>query len=104
MLLKSKLGTRFGNQFGMILLPVHYHKSGADPLQYARRAKAMIDTKKQSAEALFSYKIGDFIVSYFGPKVKCFYQGVFEECSLCFCDSVNSFSPVSIFNSYIGIV
>ncbi|KAL3515293.1 hypothetical protein ACH5RR_022195 [Cinchona calisaya] len=70
-LLSNKMGTRFGNQFGMILLPVYYHKSGADPLQFVRRAKAMIDKKKQSLEALFSYKIGDFVMSYFGPKLAC---------------------------------
>ncbi|XP_027112524.1 O-acyltransferase WSD1-like [Coffea eugenioides] len=68
-LLDSKSGTRFGNQFGMLLLPVYYHKGGSDPLQFVRRAKAMIDKKKLSLEALFSYKIGYFVMSCFGAKL-----------------------------------
>ncbi|XP_062177559.1 wax ester synthase/diacylglycerol acyltransferase 11-like [Alnus glutinosa] len=67
-LMKDKSGSRWGNKFGMILLPVYYHKSGSDPLQYLKRAKAMIDQKKQSLEAHFSYKIGYFVMSYLGSK------------------------------------
>lgn len=68
-LMNSKSGARWGNKFGMLLLPVYYHKGGSDPLQYVRRAKAMIDKKKLSLEGPCSYKIGDIIMSYFGPKV-----------------------------------
>ncbi|KAF5745612.1 O-acyltransferase WSD1-like [Tripterygium wilfordii] len=69
-LMKNNSGTRWGNKFGMILLPVYYHKSGEDPLSYLKRAKSMIDRKKQSVEAHFSYKIGDLVMSLFGAKVK----------------------------------
>jgi hypothetical protein len=68
-LMKDKSGSRWGNKFGMILLPVYYHKSGSDPLQYLKRAKVMIDQKKQSLEAHFSYKIGYFVMSSLGSKV-----------------------------------
>ncbi|CAI9101899.1 OLC1v1000053C1 [Oldenlandia corymbosa var. corymbosa] len=70
-LMDEKSKTRFGNQFGMLLLPVYYHKNESDPLQFVRRAKQMIDKKKLSLEALFSYKIGDFVMSNFGPKLAC---------------------------------
>ncbi|KAK4378447.1 hypothetical protein RND71_000309 [Anisodus tanguticus] len=63
-LMNSKSGARWGNKFGMLLLPVYYHKGGSDPLQYVRRAKAMIDKKKLSLEGPCSYKIGDFIMSF----------------------------------------
>lgn len=66
----SNPGVRFGNQFGMLLLPVYYHKEAGNVLQFVNRAKAMIDKKKQSLEAPFSYKIGNFVMSWFGPKVK----------------------------------
>lgn len=69
-LMRSKSGARWGNKFGMILLPVSYHRSNcSDPLQHVKRAKAMIDRKKQSLEAHFSYKIGDLVMSILGPKV-----------------------------------
>ncbi|MED6217762.1 hypothetical protein PIB30_020558 [Stylosanthes scabra] len=68
-LMKSNSGARWGNKFGMLLLPVYYHRSNnSDPLAYLKRAKAMIDRKKQSLEAHFSYKVGDLVMSTLGPK------------------------------------
>ncbi|KAK7253201.1 hypothetical protein RIF29_37727 [Crotalaria pallida] len=68
-LMKSNSGARWGNKFGMILLPIYYHRSSnSDPLEYLKRAKAMIDRKKQSLEAHFSYKVGDLVMSTLGPK------------------------------------
>ncbi|XP_022745995.1 O-acyltransferase WSD1-like isoform X2 [Durio zibethinus] len=59
---------RLGNKFGVILLPVYYHKGGNNPLEYLKRAKTMIDRKKHSLEAYFSYRIGDLVMSMLGPK------------------------------------
>ncbi|XP_054787527.1 wax ester synthase/diacylglycerol acyltransferase 11-like isoform X2 [Prosopis cineraria] len=68
-LMRSNSGARWGNKFGMILLPVSCHGSNrSDPLEYVGRAKAMIDRKKQSLEAHFSYKVGDFVMSTLGAK------------------------------------
>lgn len=71
-LMKSKSGSSWGNQFGMLLLPIYYHnsKSNGDPLAYLKRSKMMIDKKKQSLEGHFSYKIGLFVMTYLGPKVR----------------------------------
>lgn len=68
-LMESKSGTRWGNKFGMLVLPIYYHKGDSDPIQFVKRAKAMIDKKKLSLEASFSYNIGYLILSLFGPKV-----------------------------------
>ncbi|XP_042497048.1 wax ester synthase/diacylglycerol acyltransferase 11-like isoform X2 [Macadamia integrifolia] len=68
-LVKSKSGSRWGNQFGFMILPVYYHREVNDPLQYVKRAKAMIDKKKLSLEAHFSYKIAALVMSLLGPKV-----------------------------------
>ncbi|GER44836.1 O-acyltransferase WSD1 [Striga asiatica] len=70
-LMDSKSGIRWGNKFGMLLLPIYYHKGGSDPIQFVRRAKAMIDKKKLSLEAPFSYKVGDLVMSIFGAKIAC---------------------------------
>ncbi|MBA0843051.1 hypothetical protein Goarm_000271, partial [Gossypium armourianum] len=67
-LMKSNTKARWGNKFGAILIPVYYHKGGNDPLEYLKRAKAMVDKKKHSLEAYFSYKIGDLVMSLLGPK------------------------------------
>ncbi|XP_051144753.1 wax ester synthase/diacylglycerol acyltransferase 11-like isoform X2 [Andrographis paniculata] len=68
---KSKI--RWGNKFGMLLLPIYYHKtdfdSNSDPIEFVRRAKAMIDKKKLSLEAPFSYALGNLVMSLFGAKI-----------------------------------
>ncbi|KAI4298475.1 hypothetical protein L6164_032029 [Bauhinia variegata] len=69
-LMRGNSGARWGNKFGVLLLPVYYQRSNCtDPLEYVKRAKTVMDRKKQSFEALFSYKLGDLVMSYFGSKV-----------------------------------
>ncbi|KAL3651778.1 hypothetical protein CASFOL_004780 [Castilleja foliolosa] len=70
-LMDSKSGSRWGNKFGMLLLPIYYHRGVSDPIQFVKRAKVMIDKKKLSLEAPFSYKVGDLIMSLFGAKIAC---------------------------------
>ncbi|EXC17313.1 O-acyltransferase WSD1 [Morus notabilis] len=67
-LMKSDSLSRWGNKFGMVLLPVQYHKPGADILQHVKRTKVMLDRKKQSLKAQFSYKIALFAMSFLGSK------------------------------------
>ncbi|KAF8377573.1 hypothetical protein HHK36_030955 [Tetracentron sinense] len=66
-MMRSNSGSKWGNQFGFFLLPLYYHRD-VDPLRYVKRAKAMLDQKKQSLEAHFSYRMGDLIMSLLGPK------------------------------------
>lgn len=64
-LMKGNPEARWGNKFGVILLPVYYHKSGNyHPLEHLKRAKVMVDRKKHSLEAYFSY----LVMSLLGPK------------------------------------
>ena len=66
----NSIGTKWGNKFGLFLLPIHCHtKSGENPLENVKKAKKMLDRKKQSLEAHFSYKTGKLAMSLFGPKV-----------------------------------
>ena len=90
--MRSNSESRWGNKFGFILLPIKYHKtSGTDPLQYVKRAKVMIDQKKQSLEAPFSYKIGYYVMSYLGSKVNKLYK----------CNNYGSENPILIYNLLI---
>ncbi|RZC67333.1 hypothetical protein C5167_011020 [Papaver somniferum] len=70
-LVKSKsVSSWWGNKFGFILLPVYHHRNvDNDPLQYVKRAKDMLDKKKLSLEAHIAYAIGNFVMSFLGPKV-----------------------------------
>ncbi|XP_039158411.1 O-acyltransferase WSD1-like [Eucalyptus grandis] len=68
-LIKGNLGLRWGNKFGILLLPVHYRRSSGDPLEYLRKAKSMIGRKKKSLEAHFSYIIGDIVMTYLGARI-----------------------------------
>ncbi|KZV37227.1 hypothetical protein F511_25025, partial [Dorcoceras hygrometricum] len=68
-LMSNKSRPQWGNKFGILLLPVYYHKDSSNPLDFVKRAKAMIDQKKLSLEAPCSYRIGNLIMSLFGPKV-----------------------------------
>uniref|UniRef100_A0A7N0T0Y8 Diacylglycerol O-acyltransferase n=1 Tax=Kalanchoe fedtschenkoi TaxID=63787 RepID=A0A7N0T0Y8_KALFE len=67
-LIEGKAGKQWGNRFGMLILPVTYHKSGSNPLDYVKRAKAMIDWKKSSLEPQLSYVIGHLVMKVFGAK------------------------------------
>lgn len=68
--MNAKSGTRWGNKFGVLLLPIYYHRrNGSDPIEYVKRAKAMIDKKKLSLVAQFSYRLGMLVMSVFGAKV-----------------------------------
>ncbi|XP_047307398.1 wax ester synthase/diacylglycerol acyltransferase 5-like [Impatiens glandulifera] len=68
-LMNKKSGSRWGNKFGIVLLPLHYHTDVTDPLQHVRRTKAMVDNKKLSMEAWFSYILAHLVTYCFGSKV-----------------------------------
>ncbi|WRX13233.1 O-acyltransferase WSD1 [Theobroma cacao] len=70
-LMKGAAEARWGNKFGLILLPVYFKKAGNNPLEYVKRAKRMVDRKKHSLEAYFSYRIGDLVMSLLGSKYAC---------------------------------
>ncbi|XP_065871396.1 wax ester synthase/diacylglycerol acyltransferase 5-like [Euphorbia lathyris] len=72
-MMEKNSGSRWGNKFGMLLLPTYYHK-GVEPLQYVRNAQKMTNKKKKTLEAPFSYQIGDLVMSWFGPKVATFFN------------------------------
>ncbi|CAN0846416.1 Wax ester synthase/diacylglycerol acyltransferase 5 [Linum grandiflorum] len=69
-MMESSSAARWGNKFGILLLPLFYQHFSecSDPLEPVRSAKRMIDRKKTSLEARFSYHIGDLVMSLFGPK------------------------------------
>ncbi|KAG8650824.1 wax ester synthase/diacylglycerol acyltransferase 11 [Manihot esculenta] len=67
-MMESNSTCRWGNKFGILLLPIYYYHK-IEPLEHVKRAKEMIDRKKKTLEAHFSYKVGDLAMSWLGPKV-----------------------------------
>ncbi|XP_074367898.1 wax ester synthase/diacylglycerol acyltransferase 11-like [Apium graveolens] len=58
---------RWGNLIGYVLLPITIALPD-DPLDYVRKAKAIVDRKKSSLEAICSYSVGRIILELFGLK------------------------------------
>ncbi|RRT50131.1 hypothetical protein B296_00026709 [Ensete ventricosum] len=61
-------GTKWGNYIGYVILPFSIFES-KDPMDYIRKAKEIAGRKKNSLEAIFTYKSGELIVKCFGIKV-----------------------------------
>lgn len=67
-MMAKKSKTRWGNWIGYIVLPFSIaHQE--DPLEYVRRAKATIDRKKLSLEAIFTFICAKIVLKIFGAKV-----------------------------------
>ncbi|MCO5587512.1 hypothetical protein L7F22_041461 [Adiantum nelumboides] len=70
--LKSMLSggsqARWGNNMGYVILPVPL-LADENPLNYVHKAKSIIDKKKLSLGAAFSYASGKFLISLIGTKV-----------------------------------
>lgn len=59
---------KYGNWIGYVLLPFTVGIRD-DPLDYVREAKATVDRKKHSFEAIFTFSIAEIVLKLFGTKV-----------------------------------
>ncbi|XP_074270513.1 wax ester synthase/diacylglycerol acyltransferase 11-like [Silene latifolia] len=59
---------KWGNAVGYVILPFTLALRD-NPLDYIREAKATVDRKKHSLEALLTYSISEFVMKLFGTKV-----------------------------------
>ncbi|TVU46996.1 hypothetical protein EJB05_06570, partial [Eragrostis curvula] len=59
---------KWGNQVGYIVLPF-YIAMHDDPLEYIRKAKKIVDRKKNSLEAIFTHVTAETMTRHFGVKV-----------------------------------
>ncbi|KAJ0052383.1 hypothetical protein Pint_00591 [Pistacia integerrima] len=58
---------KWGNWIGYVLLPFNIAIRD-DPLDYVREAKAIVDRKKHSLEAIFTFSISEIVLKLFGIK------------------------------------
>ncbi|KAJ8534824.1 hypothetical protein K7X08_016552 [Anisodus acutangulus] len=83
---KGKRG--WGNWFGYVLLPFKIALRD-DPLNYVKEAKATVDRKKRSFEALFTLTMAELLIKFFGVKVATAVTlGVFSNSTICFSNLV----------------
>ncbi|KAL1824040.1 hypothetical protein ACET3Z_010818 [Daucus carota] len=66
-MMEKESKVRWGNLIGYVLLPITIALPD-DPLDYVRKAKAIVDRKKLSFEALCSFSVGRVILELFGLK------------------------------------
>lgn len=59
---------KWGNWIGIVLLPFKIALRD-DPLDYVREAKATIDRKKRSLEAIYTFSISALVLKFLGIKV-----------------------------------
>ena len=67
-MMAKKSKAKWGNWIGYILIPFNIG-SEDDPLDYVRKAKATIDCKKLSLEAIITFACAELILKLFGVKV-----------------------------------
>lgn len=67
-MMAKKSKAKWGNGLGYIILPFSIALE-EDPLEYVRRAKATIDRKKHSLEAICTHVCAKLVLNLFGVKV-----------------------------------
>ncbi|XP_024003836.1 O-acyltransferase WSD1 isoform X2 [Eutrema salsugineum] len=96
---------RWGNFIGVVMFPL-WIRSEDDPLDYVRRAKATMDKKKISMEALVSYGFIKFLMKVFGQKVvDTVSTRMFGHTTLTFSNVLGPCEEISFFKhpmSYVG--
>ncbi|WOH06671.1 hypothetical protein DCAR_0626099 [Daucus carota subsp. sativus] len=93
-----------GNKFGYVLLPFEIAIRD-DPLDYIRRAKATLDRKKLSFEAVCSFAIGLFIHKLFGTKaVAPLMHNIISKTTVSFSNVVGPQEEISLYGHPLAYV
>ncbi|KFK36802.1 hypothetical protein AALP_AA4G173300 [Arabis alpina] len=96
--------SRWGNFLGVTIFPL-WVKHEEDPLEYVRRAKATMDTKKLSMESLIFYGIIKFTMKVFGEKaVETLAKRIFGHTTLTFSNVLGPNEEISFFHHPMSYV
>ncbi|KAJ7962577.1 O-acyltransferase WSD1-like [Quillaja saponaria] len=83
-MMKKNTEAKWGNKIGYVLLPFTIAIRD-DPLDYIHEAKATIDRKKNSLEAIFTFYIAELVVKIFGIKwASALYHRIITHTTMCF--------------------
>ncbi|CAI0561598.1 unnamed protein product [Linum tenue] len=88
---------KWGNWIGFILLPFTIGIRD-DPLDYVRQAKAVVDRKKRSLEALFTFSIAEFVLKLFGTRrSNALSHRIITRTTLCFTNLVGPLEEIGYY-------
>ncbi|KAJ9539148.1 hypothetical protein OSB04_031881 [Centaurea solstitialis] len=88
---------KWGNWIGYVLLPFTIGIRD-DPLNYVREAKAMIDRKKHSLEALYTFSIAELVLKLFGIKTaSSLSHKIITHTTLCFSNLVGPLEEIGFY-------
>ncbi|CAN8284834.1 unnamed protein product [Cochlearia groenlandica] len=95
---------RWGNFMSVVVFPL-WIKCENDPLEYVRRAKAIMDKKKVSMEPLILYGINKFAMKIFGEKVvETIAKRIFGHTTLTFSNVMGPHEDISFFEHHVSYV
>ncbi|KAK6925992.1 O-acyltransferase, WSD1-like, N-terminal [Dillenia turbinata] len=96
-MMEKESKTRWGNWIGYIILPFTIGLRD-NPVDYIREAKAAIDRKKQSLEAVCAYYLAQLFVRVFGVKISaCLTHRILSNATLSFSNVVGPVEEISFF-------
>ncbi|XP_022759586.1 O-acyltransferase WSD1-like [Durio zibethinus] len=88
---------KWGNWIGYVLLPFNIAIRD-DPLDYVRNAKAIIDRKKRSLEAISTFSIADLALKLFGLKAaSALSHKVVSRTTMCFSNMVGPLEEIGFY-------
>ncbi|KAI5568417.1 hypothetical protein BDE02_12G013500 [Populus trichocarpa] len=94
----------WGNRIGYIILPFTVGLQD-DPLEHLRRAKAMIDRKKLSLEATFSFHCAILVIKLFGAKASAaIARRVISNTTLAFSNVVGPLEEISFYGHPVAYI
>ncbi|KAG6752692.1 hypothetical protein POTOM_042728 [Populus tomentosa] len=94
----------WGNRIGYIILPLTVGLQD-DPLEHLRRAKAMIDRKKLSLEATFSFHSAILLIKLFGAKASAaIARRVISNTTLAFSNVVGPLEEISFYGHPVAYI
>ncbi|KAG6730304.1 hypothetical protein I3842_01G073400 [Carya illinoinensis] len=96
-MMENDTKAKWGNWIGYVLLPFSIALRD-DPLDYIRRAKATIDRKKHSLEALYTFSISEFILKTLGIKrASALSHRIITHTTMCFSNLVGPLEEIGYY-------
>ncbi|XP_071716829.1 wax ester synthase/diacylglycerol acyltransferase 6-like isoform X2 [Rutidosis leptorrhynchoides] len=103
-MMEKNTEAKWGNSIGYILLPFTIGIRD-DPLDYIREAKATIDRKKRSLEAIYTFSIAKFVHKFFGIKVaSSLSHGIMTRTTLCFSNLVGPLEEIGFYGHDVEFI
>ncbi|XP_071701516.1 wax ester synthase/diacylglycerol acyltransferase 11-like [Rutidosis leptorrhynchoides] len=96
-MMEKNTEAKWGNWIGYVLLPFTVGIRD-DPLDYVREAKATIDRKKHSLEAMYTFSIAELVLKFFGVKAaSSISHKIITRTTLCFSNLVGPLEEIGFY-------